>query len=613
VGYHLLRIMVHVLNAALIYMVAAAFLRHKKVEAYSRYALVAAVLFAVHPVQTEPVNWVSSLSDILYTFFFLLAFIFYSSFTKRYWGIAISLTFFSLSLLTKETAAVFLLFLLAHYYAFNRRSEKISAFARRYMPYILVAGVYLALRTYVIGGVLPTKRIGEFSAVENAMNAVSLFANYVKKLLFPVDLNVYHVFNPARAITEISWIMSFFVFLLYMLALYMSKRKARDVFFLLLWIALPLLPVLYAPAVGENIFAERYLYLSVAGLTMLLSLGLERLDRLKPHGKVFFTVFMAIAVIYALGTLKRGQAWKDDLSLWTDTVRKSPAAHVPRNNLGVALEEKGLYEEAVNEYKTAIDIAPDYARAHQNLGLVYRKQGRYDEALRELQTALKLKPDYARAHYNIGIVYIKQGLFAEAVEELNTALKIDPGLVEAHNRIGVVYYTDKKYDDAVKKFEDALNIDPDNAKAHYGLGRVHEKRGRYEDAENEYVTALAMAENAVEVRDTLGSLYSRQGRYKEAQGEFLAILKIDPEHKRAHYKLGIIYLNWNSYDEAAYEFQAALSIDRNYALAHNGLGLVYEKLGNLEIAVEKFGIAARIDPETEIFKQNLRRVSGLME
>ena len=580
-------------------------------------AFIAAILFAVHPIQTETVACVAGIAEPSFALFYLLSFYFYiysigdlslnrrgscksieetasaviprfnrgiqtlssdliggtilkntgfpiktSGMTNRDFcknlrikangirgkGFILSLIFFFLAALSKETALTLPILLFVYDYSLNRNSVygprfTVHSIFKRYLPHLIVTIIYFILRTYALGGFAPLKRHAELSNYEYFINVFPLFIQYLEKLILPINLNAFYVFHPISSILQWKGIIALILTLGFIFLIYFFRRH-KVVFFCLLWIVIPLLPALYIPALGENTFGERYLYLPSAGFVMLTALSIERIYQLKVLRQsanfVIISILVILTGLYSLGTIERNYIWRDDYTLWTDTVKKSPDAYKPHVNLGNGYYEKkeidkavkhyqiaqklkpnhpdtyynlgliyfeqGRFDEAINEYMTAIKVKPDHSEAHNNLGAVYFRQGRLDEAMKEYMTALKLNSVYTEAYYNLGLIYFKQGRFDEAIKEYNAALKLNPDYTQVYNSLGKVYFNKGEIDKAIEHFQGALRLKPDYLEAHYNLGLVYLKKGIKHQAEEEFKTALKLRPDFTPAREALESI-----------------------------------------------------------------------------------------------------------
>jgi tetratricopeptide (TPR) repeat protein len=425
---------------------------------------------------------------------------------------------------------------------FGKRAKGYLPFIKRYIPYLLVAGAYLGLRYHALGGFSPQEPHILLSTCGYIINVFPLFTQYLENLLLPLNLNVFHVLHPIYSIFGTIGIVSLTVMAAFVVVTFIAFKKKNKVCFGLLVIALPLLPSLYIPAVGGNVFAERYLYLPSFGFVLLIALALSRAKTVKPglaYGLVMIS--LAVAIVYSICAVTRNAVWRDDLTLFTDTVRKSPDAAIPHDNLGNAYAKQDRLDEAIIEYNVALSLKPDFAEAHNNLGTAYLNQNRLDEAVNEFITALKLKPDYADAHSNLGTAYLDQNRLDEAVNEFITALKLKPDYAGAHNNLGNAYLNQNRLDEAVNEFITASKLNPDFAEAHYNLGTAYARQNRLDEAINEFVTASKLNPDFAEAHYNLGTAYLDQNRLDEAVNEFITASKLNPDDTDARHNLEICY------------------------------------------------------------------------
>ena len=218
-----------------------------------------------------------------------------------------------------------------------------------------------------------------------------------------------------------------------------AYRKDRLLFLSVLFVIVPLVPVFYIKAISGNPFAERYLYLPSFGFVLLLATLLSRTNEKLPRAAKSITIVMIVIVgLYSVGTITRNNIWKDNYTLWSDTVKKSPDIAEAHFNLGIAYKSRGQLDMAMAEYRTALRLKPDYAEAHNNLATAYAARGQLDMAIAEFRTVLWLYPDYAKAHYNLGIAYASRGQLDMAIAEFQTVLRLKPDYYEARQRLNDV-------------------------------------------------------------------------------------------------------------------------------------------------------------------------------
>ncbi len=204
-------------------------------------------------------------------------------------------------------------------------------------------------------------------------------------------------------------------------------------------------------------------------------------------------------------------------------------SHNIHNNLGIAYDKIGRYDQAIEELQCALDLNPGYIEAHNNLAIAYEHTGRTEEAIAELGNALRLNPPYVEAHCNLGNIYAGQGMFEEGIEELKEALRIKPGYAPAHNALGNIFAEQGKEQKAIEEFREAIRIDPGYAPAHNNLGNAYAGQGKYDEALREFEEALRLVPEFPEAYHGIGSVYYNLGSYDRASRAFMKAVYLSPE------------------------------------------------------------------------------------
>jgi Tfp pilus assembly protein PilF len=517
-AFHLVNILFHAGVSIVVFLIAVPLFKSGAAAPSVRGlapAFTAAVLFAVHPVHTEAVTWIAGLADVSCTFFALLSLYLYMqsspeqpAFNAR---LASSAALFFLALLSKETALVLPFLVVLYDTAFRRsRNVPLRAFLPRYVPYVIATGVYLILRFLALGGMAPLRNHSELTVGQYAINVLPLFSQYLQMLLFPVNLNFFHVFHPLSSLLETGGIISLIVVAAFTACLVAEWKKNRLLFFSLALIAVPLLPVLYIPGVGPNPLAERYLYLPSFGYVLLLGVGFDRAWGQTRIPKPFAAVLFALlAALFLAGTVERNLTWRDYDSIFADTRRKSPEASGHHAALGQLLLQKGKIDEAIVHlqvaqsfdnrnaavyhdlarafqakgwidqalvrYQIAVMLNPADADFHKNFGNALSRQGRIHEALEQYRTALALRPDDADGQNTLGLVLMGTGRIDESIAHFKRAMQLSPGLIDSYNNLGVVYAQKGQMKQAIEYFEKAVRLNPANEVSRSNLNSAYQQ------------------------------------------------------------------------------------------------------------------------------------------
>lgn len=410
--WHLVNIIIHTGNSILFFLITTLIIPGSSSRINDNNnprnisPFIAAVLFAVHPVNTEVTAWVSAVPELSFTLFSLSAIYLYIKQPYRGYPF-LSAFFFFLALLSKETA-VMLPFILLFYDFLIRPAEKespglIGTSLKRYSPFMAMAAVYALMRVYALSDMALQKPEHQYlKGFEYLLNIFQLIYLYFNKLLFPISLNIFHDFHPADSFRDIIGIVFISVAFGYAILIFLGIKTWRISIFAVSWIIIFLTPALYTLGITENPFAERYMYLPSAGYAFLLASGLNgiRLFCPAPHDRTLFipvSIFLIIASLYSIGTISRNFSWRDDPALWADAVSKSPFNSTVHYNLGTIYQNKGMLKEAKKEYLESIRLNPRYADVHYQLGKIYLSWYLLDSAIAEFQEALRIKPDSREA------------------------------------------------------------------------------------------------------------------------------------------------------------------------------------------------------------------------
>ncbi|MDR3580391.1 MAG: tetratricopeptide repeat protein [Oryzomonas sp.] len=496
-GFHLVNVIFHIGVTVLVFIAASLLMRDVGSTFFSPFLsapFVSALIFTLHPIHAEVVAWVACVPELTFTFFCLLSLCFHIKSLHAFdRGHFISLAFFGIAIFCKETTVALVPILALYDSMYRADKSNLRHYVTRYAPFVLVVGIYALLRSIALGGMAPVSRHPELDTFEVILNIIPLFGQYLEKLILPINLNAFYVLHPAHSITEPTWLFSLLVVTAFSVLSYVLFHKNKSAFLGLIIITIPLLPVLYIPWSGITTFADRYLYFPSIGFAITTVSLLADMKISKDRWRTPLSMLLAsILIAYSIGTIRRNRIWHDELSLWTDTVRKSPDGSHVHFSLGLALAGKGDRDAAVNEFREALRITPDFAQAHNSLGLVFAKEGNMDEAIREFQKALAIKPDDTKTHVNMGLALGEKGDQDAAIKEFYTALSIDPQSIEAHNNLGRAFIRKGALDAAIKEFQAALAINANYNDAHHNLGLALANKGDLDAAIREFREALAI-------------------------------------------------------------------------------------------------------------------------
>lgn len=291
----------------------------------------------------------------------------------------------------------------------------------------------------------------------------------------------------------------------------------------------------------------------------------------------------------------------------------SPGIHF---NIGLAFAVKGRTDEAIAEYRRAIELKPDYQEVVYNLGVaLLNAHAPPDETIACFRRAIELKSDHAEAHSNLGVALERKGLPDEAIACFRRAIELKPDLVPPHRSLAFALLTKGRTDEAIAEFRRVVEIEPDSAEAHVNLGVGLGAKGLSDESIAEFRRAVEIKPDLLEAHVNLGRALQLKALVDEAIAEFRRAVEIKPDSPEAHAKLGLAMVTKGLLKEAIASYRRSIEIDPGYAEAHVNLGLAlgYQGLVDESIAEFRRGLEIHSDAETHYNLGNALRSKGLRE
>ena len=624
-GFHLTNVILHTLNTVLFYLFLNAVLQNKKI------VLLSTLFFITHLALLETINCVGYREDLLSATFLLVSLIYfvksdnllYRTNNQRGFILfyAISLIAYLCALFSKEMAITFPV-LLPLFTIFSGKKiwpGILKRFTGIYIGYFAVSLFYAIIRFIVFRNHELKAAYQPGGFLVNTLTMIKILASYIKLSFFPFNLNADYVVPLVKTPLEGSFILSI-AFLLSIFIIFAILTKLRNMFACwMAWFFIMILPVMNILPIG-NIMAERYLYIPVMGFCVAKGILIYRItDRtLSPRAIPLRRMVQLVLVVlmiggYGFSIIGKNGDWRDELTLWTKTIQRSPDSHRAHCNLGIIYMENGLTEKAQMEYQTALELNPQNANIHNNLGAVYTKKGLDDKALIEYKEAINLDNSYAQPHNNLGNIYFNQGLIDKARAEYGEALRIKPDHALAHNGLGNVYNATGELDKAMEEFKKSLFYDSRYIHARNNLGVNYAKRGWLNEAIAEFQKSIEIDNAQPNSHFNLGLAYEKLGKATEAIREYNTVIQLDPNNFNAHYALGMLYQGLGLIDKAIDEFQKIIMLYPNSINVYKNLAFLYmDNKKDKEMSHYYLKELLRIDP-TQAQKEDVEKLLKRLE
>lgn len=397
------------------------------------WAVMASMLFAVHPILSESVTWISGSIYVQSAFFFLLSLAFYILSDQKPRFYYYSIAAFALSIDSSEKAVVLCAIFAAYEIAFGNLREN----WKKLWPFFAISfamGLFLLSKVGMRESVLKTSYYLTPGRDSLFIKIPTSVYSYFRIIFWPDKLSLYQT---EMVFTKLQYGGTIVVFLLYLGLIIYTYLKNKPLSFWLVFFIVPLATTLTPMRIAWAV-AERYAYLSTLGILVVVAWLFYKASGYEKFRYAVYAVFSIIIIALSVRTIVRNMDWRNEETLWTATEKTSPSGPNIHNNMGAVYQKKGEIQKAIDEFQLAISINPAYADAYHNLANTYQQAGRPSEAIEYFKKAIDLNPQLWQSHQNLASIYYKQGNYAQAGEEIKKALEINPGDPNLKQNLGLI-------------------------------------------------------------------------------------------------------------------------------------------------------------------------------
>ena len=650
---HLVSLALHIANTLLLFL-----LLRRLTGAPWRSAL-AAAFFALHPLHVESVAWISERKDVLSGFFFLLTLLAY----RRYVGLghapapenqnpnnaarisslkvrsskpkvkssqssleppapspqppalahgslsyyALALVCLALGLMSKPMlVSVPFVLLLLDYWPLRRLEadfslRRFAALAIEKLPFFALgaASCVVTFQVQKAGGAVATALPWDV----RLPNAVVSYARYLGKTFWPVRLSVLYPHPGHWPLWEV--VGAAVLLAIVSAAVVWQARKRPWLAVGWFWFFGMLVPVVGLVQVGIQSMADRYMYLPIIGLLLMLLWGIP-MARAPRSCAVAAAGASALALCACAAlTVRQVLYWHDSQALFQRAVAATDRNYLAYNNLGFFLANQGKLAEALEYYQLSTAIKPDYEDALNNIGHALAGLKKPAEALPYYEAALRTRPENPEVNNNYGNALSDLGRLDEAIQHYRLALKRRPDYADAHNDLGIALAMQGKFDEAESHLQQAIRLNPADASAHGNLGNTLALQRRFAEAVQQYQLALQLKPNEAQTHYNLATALSGLGRLDEAVAHYHEALRLDPANAGACANLAAALLTQGKLAAASAQFQAALRLRPDSPELHCGLAQTLYRQGLRDQAAAHLAEALRLKPDLPEARQLL--------
>lgn len=650
--HHVTNVLLHILNTILLF-----FLLRRITGAPGRSAFVAA-LFAIHPLHVESVAWVTERKDMLSTLLLFLTLHAYARYAHQPRGDRrlMVVLFLGIGLMAKPMLVTvpFMLLLLdvwplrrVSFAAFPPSEPRSSPprdprsvwlrLIREKLPLFALAAASSVI-TFIA-----QQRSGAVSGFDAAPlslrveNALVTAVTYLADMIWPRHLAAFYAYPESIPGLRVAGA----VVLLVGISVVAVRAAPRRPYLLVgwFWYVGTLLPVSGLVQVGQQARADRFTYVPLIGIFILVAWGIPDLLLGRTYRRRVVPVAAALAILgCTISAREQVRYWENSTVLWnrslevqnnylahyalgkilriegrlseavahfTEALRLKPENPEIHDEMGLALAAQDNISGAIDCFREAVRLKPDFVKGLSDLGIALSKQGKLDEAVALYFDVLRRKPDFAEVHDALGSALTGQGKVAEGIAHLTEALRLKPDLAGAHRHLGLALARNGQTSQSIAHFTEALRLEPNMWEAHNNWGLALAEQGRVGDAIVHYNEALRLKPDSYETHNNLALALAGQGKLGEAIAHLSEAVRLKPDFAAAHKNLGLALSDQGKISDAIAHYAEALRLKPDYAEAYNDLGLALSKQGRLGEAIAQYTEALRLKPDMWMAHINL--------
>ena len=530
-GYHLTSYVFHIINGVLVFWLLMKITRSNLFVSFA-----AATLFAIHPMRVESVAWASELKDVLYVFFYVLAFISFIKYrrsrSKRYYGLCLVLA--ALSLMSKPTAATFPLLMILWDFYEAKKFKKIFLFDK--IPFIIFSIAAALAVLSVRNEALEISQVTEaaetirplYTRVLLAINSISF---YLYKTIDPRRLSAFYQYPEVIKIGLWQYYVPLIIFAVIAAGCIYSLRYTKKVVFGFLFFVIAFSPHSHLVVHASFCYSDRATCLASIGFFWLAAWGLWQFWRMK-KGRIFIRSFVSVFLILVFAGLcwlstERIKIWKNAETLWMSVIEYDPDVAYAYYNLGAIANHEGRTDDAAGFFQKSVQVEPDYYAGYRALADVLQRQGDVSGAIAAYEECIRIIPD-EDIHTELAKLYLETKDYGKALEHCSKALEINPRYSPALFNLGNVYLYVQKYDKAIETYEKTVAIDPKAYGAYENIGLIYLRRGDPDTALEYFRKSLEISGGDCFTHVSMSRAFLKKGLYDKGLEQLDKALDLEP-------------------------------------------------------------------------------------
>jgi Tfp pilus assembly protein PilF len=361
-------------------------------------------------------------------------------------------------------------------------------------------------------------------------NALVSYVEYISKMIVPINLAVFYPHPGTWPLWQTLLCLAVLISITYIVIFYIKKHPYLAVGWF--WYVVTLVPVIGLVQVGSHAMADRYTYIPLIGLFVIIAWGLFDLTKKERKGKTIFSaISVLIIAIMMVSTSIQVSYWKNSITLFSRAIEVTDGNYMAHFSIGSAFLSKNKIDDAIEHFSAAVKFRNDYALAHYGLGFAQEIKKNYDKALSSYVNALNIDQNYFDVHYRMANLLLKMNRIDEAIFFCRKAIALKPNTAEPHNTLGNIFAQEGKDDEAINEFRIALKLMPEHAGIHNNLAMVYMHQDKVDEAIIHFREAIHLQPEYANAHFNLAKALKIKGLSAESKQHYQEAIRINPEYK----------------------------------------------------------------------------------
>jgi tetratricopeptide (TPR) repeat protein len=467
------------------------------------------------------------------------------------------------------------------------------------IPFFILSLVS-SISTYVAqqkSGAMAMGSLQRYSLPARIANAFVSYCSYIGKTVWPDSLAVLYPHAGMPPAWKVMWAVFFLAIATFLIIKTMRRYPYLTTGWL--WYLGTLVPVIGLVQVGSQAMADRYTYIPMVGLFIMVAWGIPELLKKWRYRKevLFASSVLTISCLFIVTWIQVGY-WQNSITLFDHTLKVTTGNSIAYNNRGGTYQTLGKHGQAIKDFDRAIEISPNYADAYNNRGNSYQNLGNYNQAIEDYDKAIELNQKLAQAYNNRGVSYQSLGNYDQAIKDFGKAIELNPNYADAYTNLGNAYVGLGNYGQAIKDYDSAIKINPNHAKAYSNRGNAYNALGDYNQAIKDCDKVIELNPNYTEAYYNRGNAYGGLGNFGQAIKDYDKAIELNPKFVDAYNNRGIAYAKIGNCTQAIEYFNKAIELNPKYANAYNNRGISYGLLGDYNQAIKDYDKAIELNPNS---------------